>query len=760
MRFPSFSRFFHKRSQSDSNLYKRTQPGPTLPPRPVSVTFSNGMVLADYTQHSLLSDFLSGIPVTPLAVNTGTGNGIPQPTSSSTVSSATHASSSQLSAASQPVVIDVLTRRIQDLEDVVRSHEAAADPQRVAGLEHALEATRQSSRDLEQDNAALVQQLKGVRAELLVAESELQSLRADNTRLVTLLDVPVLKDIVGRVHAGEDPEEALVDAIKTAMDEHGGTWRQLLEPVTGARSPEDYIAQVRCTLRARRESRDWRLRAGFWKESAKEDGRHGNTVTPSASQLSDIVEAGSTGVQRKSGLHTLSRLWETSVPLSGVHEVQVNLTEPPLQAAISDVPFLSTATQSAPVTSMPTDEFPERTSTAPAASEPPADPSALVMHEAAAESVAELLPKSESDMSIEPELCTSVLTPLAAAPYASLPPLASVVFRDSYSIRSLTSKSWHEGAAAVLAPSLSSLSQSSRRSNRSARVITPPRVKAVVVHTFEVDNKQPAGFSKFARNSAPGKPVIELQAMPTVAYREEDDTLEIPGSDFSSTSWDLLSSVIGKSFSYTSPGWSVSASPPREPRANTPPPPHVPPADPIHQPTLNSPPLSTDVSQPTRDANVQPSPQTTPVKKSRLPLPTAMQRVRTALPAARLVRRFSRQISRPVLRDSTNAAAVGDAAPVPAPVAKAKAKTRVDASDAREKAMVVGPEKEKSHGKDKAGLRKAMDVTRLGVRGVQPPKVGPSKAVSVEEKENPGRGRRPTVLGRGESPRKKSKLSG
>ena len=89
---------------------------------------------------------------------------------------------------------------------------------------------------------------------------------------------------------GEDAEAALAAAIKDAVRQPGSVWREILEPVTGARTQDEYLAQVRCTLDARKETMDWRKRSRFWKRKAREDGRNGDTVTPSVSALSEVAD--------------------------------------------------------------------------------------------------------------------------------------------------------------------------------------------------------------------------------------------------------------------------------------------------------------------------------------------------------------------------------------------------------------------------------------------------------------------------------------
>ncbi|KAI0768302.1 hypothetical protein BD413DRAFT_447340, partial [Trametes elegans] len=99
---------------------------------------------------------------------------------------------------------------------------------------------------------------------------------------------PVVERAYCAVLGGAEPEAALVEAIKQAVAQPDSVWRRLLEPVTGVRTQDEYLAQVRCTLDARTQTRDWRKRAAFWRRAAKDDGRHADTVTPSVSALSDV----------------------------------------------------------------------------------------------------------------------------------------------------------------------------------------------------------------------------------------------------------------------------------------------------------------------------------------------------------------------------------------------------------------------------------------------------------------------------------------
>ncbi|KAH9831765.1 uncharacterized protein C8Q71DRAFT_682900, partial [Rhodofomes roseus] len=100
---------------------------------------------------------------------------------------------------------------------------------------------------------------------------------------------PVLSRAYNEVSVGVDPEEALVIAIREALDAPDSPWTALLEPIIGPRTPEEYRAQVRATLDARKDAKNWRKRAKWWKSQAKEAGLKA-AITPSPSNISSIVE--------------------------------------------------------------------------------------------------------------------------------------------------------------------------------------------------------------------------------------------------------------------------------------------------------------------------------------------------------------------------------------------------------------------------------------------------------------------------------------
>ncbi|KAI0739551.1 hypothetical protein C8Q80DRAFT_1199240 [Daedaleopsis nitida] len=212
-------------------------------------------------------------------------------------------------------ILAILTERIQDLETALLEEcEANAC---IPELQDALGAERRARDAAEQANAGLVRKVAVLHDEVLQLRRVLFSAiasggqparnpdpevaattTAERDRLRHFFDLmvsvgahrPVIDAGYQGVVQGEDAEAAVVLAIRSALEQPESVWRQLLEPVTGPRTPAEYMAQVRCTLRARREVRVWRWKAGFWKGKAREDGRCEETVTPSASKVEEVVE--------------------------------------------------------------------------------------------------------------------------------------------------------------------------------------------------------------------------------------------------------------------------------------------------------------------------------------------------------------------------------------------------------------------------------------------------------------------------------------
>jgi hypothetical protein len=99
----------------------------------------------------------------------------------------------------------------------------------------------------------------------------------------------VLGDAHSSLRAGIDPDMALVDAIKEAAAIPGSAWSTIIPSVTGPRTPNEYRSSLNLTLKTRKELRDTKKIARFWKRIAQEEGRTG-IVTPSVSTISSIHE--------------------------------------------------------------------------------------------------------------------------------------------------------------------------------------------------------------------------------------------------------------------------------------------------------------------------------------------------------------------------------------------------------------------------------------------------------------------------------------
>ena len=288
------------------------------------------------------------------------------------------------------------------------------------------------------------------------------------------------------------------------------------------------------------------------------------------------------------------------------------------------------------------------------------------------------------------------------------------------------------------------LSQSSKRSNRSARIVTPPRSKPIVIREVLVGCPPPdvsgsVQLVSSASGSAPGTAAtISETVAPASPAPVSGDTTD-SSTDFG---WDLVSSILDNSFSFASLGRGFSMSPESKPNG-----PHGHIAESSAQQLTPTSPHLTLVTKSSRipgpGTSPTTSPNSSPAKKSRLPLPTAVQKMKTALPTAKLMRRFSKQISRPVLRDSTNVAVVGDVLPA----MKVKVMTVADAQQQQLKA--VKDKRSPGIGVHAAETRSKGPATRkTSDAATRPPlAVQPARQPRVVGKENSApRARRPTVV--------------
>ncbi|TFK70573.1 hypothetical protein BDN72DRAFT_766288, partial [Pluteus cervinus] len=105
---------------------------------------------------------------------------------------------------------------------------------------------------------------------------------------------PALEQAKEAVFGGALTEDALVDAIKGAASKPGSTWARILPAIVGPRTDDNYISAINLTLKTRRELKEARKITRFWKTLALADPSHDGVLTPSPSELSDVVEELST----------------------------------------------------------------------------------------------------------------------------------------------------------------------------------------------------------------------------------------------------------------------------------------------------------------------------------------------------------------------------------------------------------------------------------------------------------------------------------
>ncbi|KAI0089581.1 hypothetical protein BDY19DRAFT_942980 [Irpex rosettiformis] len=699
MKFPKLSSFF-KRSQSDSAISSRLESTITPPPRPSSLSAVDDLVLPLDTSNPFASELLAAgnlVQTPSVDLSSANSSSIGTVSAKGTASDVSCASSGHISAASHTVVVEVLTRRIQELEEQ-RPHQ---DTNRSTTDDQSSGVTHQELRQL---NNRLSSELSNVRLTLERTIEQLSVVQTKNDRLQALFDLPILVSVFQAVLSGDNPLDALIRSVKLAVSQasDSGTasgsnpWRTLLEPVVGPRSPEDYIAQVNCTLRARRESRDWRKRAIFWKGHAREDGRHQETVTPSSSQLSDIVLQGAVCLPRANHVQDIADNKSTATRNSILVERTIEVHDPDFPAKMQ-VPIVSSIEQVSPSGSSSNVEARISVHSSIAAGNittghcdeqlPALGLSRIISsferHQVASRSDVDVFAPVQNDTTSTHHL------------YGNLPPLASVTFRESYSIRSISSKK-DRPEAGNLSSSPTKAGNAHRRSRismqsnaPSSQVIGHGRREAEPGHSTSVSKNSVIELSVSANSVL--APVSELSAEvevervstppapeSTVSSTSSTDETCSPSrsrptsSDFSfgSGSWEHLSTFINKSFSLFAADTSLPARSTAliakdldascSPVATKTSPPQT---DPTHEPKSTHTNTSQTASQSTSTTSTLTStPTSSPIKKSRLPVmrktkpkprtTTTTSTVQSA--TAKFIKRLSKNISKPMLVDSTN----------------------------------------------------------------------------------------------------------
>lgn len=245
--FPSFP-LLHRRSKSDSSIPKPPPPRDHILPRPQSLDAAQAAV------------FAAAVPTCPQTFL------FPTPSDAS----------------SAIFELETANSRLRG--------DAAIWASDCAKLQSQLEVARADLFTQLHRNSSLQRQLQADRIET----DKLSVKLAQYERFLGLLiNVGLHQRVLGDAHAalraGIDPDEALVSAIKEAAAVPTSPWSTIITGVTGPRTTDEYRSSLNMTLKTRRELKDTKKVAKFWKRVAQEDGRNG-IVTPSVSSISSINE--------------------------------------------------------------------------------------------------------------------------------------------------------------------------------------------------------------------------------------------------------------------------------------------------------------------------------------------------------------------------------------------------------------------------------------------------------------------------------------
>ncbi|KAI0342220.1 hypothetical protein BDW22DRAFT_1357513 [Trametopsis cervina] len=326
--------------------------------------------------------------------------------------------------------------------------------------------------------------------------------------------------------------------------------------------------------------------------------------------------------------------------------------------------------------------------------------------------------------------------------YGNLPPLASITFRQSHSIRSLARSSSSRKELYGLSASSSRSSVRRRVSSPSAAGTDPdPRLShSGASSSMSLSSLAPvsasalpytgsgssSGMGNVSASASASSAISEPAATSTpvrvsAATPQTKSATKSENTEFSlaSGSWDHLSSFLSKSLSFFSLGSSATA-PSNSKVQETPT--RARDADTSGRNSSDSEyvtvtPKAANTSSSSSSSTPDSTPSSTPTKKSRLPVMRTTTKPKPATPTvgARFIRRLSRNIGRPVLMESTNAAA------------QAQAVVRVQVRGVQEKTKVKTKTKEKE--KEKAAgagvkigiggglMRRNLKVTAAGGGG-------------------------------------------
>ncbi|KAF5357331.1 hypothetical protein D9758_005882 [Tetrapyrgos nigripes] len=257
------SQLVHRRTRSDSTVVYLTR---TTSPVAVAQSLSLNNV-TKRTSEQPSSPMLQAILPTPPALSPLL---MPNPVVSPPISPPVDVSQQPHFASSKPLSeigakANAIHKRICEIQQEYYRVQASIDALRAESSQGRVESTGVSKEELEQ----CVRFAEAVR--------------------IACLDGLVDAHTSGQSSV-QDLEEAVVGMIQESADDPKGLWSNVVDTVIGPRAPKEYISAITSIVKHRSNSRGLRRSRNFWKKAAKENPNNTDLVTPSASNLSELVE--------------------------------------------------------------------------------------------------------------------------------------------------------------------------------------------------------------------------------------------------------------------------------------------------------------------------------------------------------------------------------------------------------------------------------------------------------------------------------------
>ena len=136
----------------------------------------------------------------------------------------------------------------------------------------------------------------------------------------TILSLPFVRSLLRKLAETDvESEECIVQAIRRLVHEQSGPWSQLcpcipVAPICGPRTSEHYLSVINVAVKARKQMRDSRKQAKFWKSAAlafvagtRDASKVNGMITPSSSDISNTGLEEVLSEERKERLELLKK---------------------------------------------------------------------------------------------------------------------------------------------------------------------------------------------------------------------------------------------------------------------------------------------------------------------------------------------------------------------------------------------------------------------------------------------------------------------